>query len=72
MNQPLEQIFTQMKDGAEFEPNGSGKIFIKWAGLIVAPDMEAVEWMKTNVHIEFFDKYVVRILHASSERFSRS
>jgi hypothetical protein len=42
---------------------------MKWAGLLVAPDMEACEWMKANVGIEFFNEYVVRILHASPERF---
>jgi hypothetical protein len=33
--------------------------------------MEAVEWMKANVDAEFFNKYVVRIMDASPERFSQ-
>jgi hypothetical protein len=64
-----ERILTQMKEGEVFELNG--KMFTKWAGLVVAPDMEAVEWMKANVDAEFFNKYVIRILNASPERFSQ-
>jgi hypothetical protein len=63
-----ERILTQMKEGEVFELGG--KTFTKWAGLVVAPDMEAVEWMKSNVDAEFFNKYVVRIMHASPERFT--
>jgi hypothetical protein len=64
-----ERILAHMKEGEVFEL--SGKTFTKWAGLLVAPDMEAVEWMKANVDAEFFNKYVIRILHASPERFSQ-
>jgi len=63
-----ERILTQMKEGEVFELGG--KTFTKWAGLVVAPDMEAVEWMKANVDAEFFNKYVVRIMDASPERFT--
>jgi hypothetical protein len=63
--------FAQLKEGDRFEPMGSGKIFTKWAGLLVAPDMEACEWIKANVGTDFFNKYVIRALHASSDRFSR-
>ena len=64
------QTFAQLKEGDVIEPAGSGKTFTKQAGLLVAPDMEAVEWMKANGDAEFFDKYVVRIMHASPERFN--
>lgn len=64
-----DEILAQMKEGEVFELGG--KTFTKWAGLLVAPDMEAVEWMKANVSEEFFNKYVIRILHASPERFSQ-
>jgi hypothetical protein len=64
-----ERIFMQLKESDVIELNG--KTFTKWAGLVVAPDMEAVEWMKTNVDAEFFNKYVVRIMDASPERFSQ-
>jgi hypothetical protein len=64
-----ERILTQMKEGEVFELNG--KTFTKWAGLLVAPDMEACELIKTNVSEEFFNKYVIRILNASPERFSQ-
>jgi hypothetical protein len=62
--------FTQLKEGDEFKPAGSGKTFTKRAGVIVAPDMEACEWIRTTVGTEFLNKYVVRILHAYPERFS--
>ena len=62
--------FAQLKEGDRFEPMGSGKIFTKWAGLLVAPDMEACELIKANGSAEFFNKHVVRILYASPERFS--
>ncbi|NBO55772.1 MAG: hypothetical protein EBU84_14570 [Actinobacteria bacterium] len=64
-----ERIFMQLKESDVIELNG--KTFTKWAGLVVAPDMEAVEWMKANVDAEFFNKYVVRIMDASPERFSQ-
>jgi hypothetical protein len=67
----IVSTLTQLKEGAAFEPAGSGKTFIKRAGLIVAPDMEAWEWMKANAGTEFFNERVVRILHASPERYSR-
>ena len=54
---------SQMKEGDVFELNG--KTFTKWAGLIVAPDMEACALIKATAGDEFFNKYVVRILHAS-------
>jgi len=63
-----ERIFMQLKESEVFELGG--KTFTKWAGLLVAPDMEAVEWMKANVDAEFFNKYVVRIMDASPERFT--
>jgi len=63
-----ERILTQLKEGEVFELDG--KTFTKWAGLLVAPDMEACELIKSNVSEEFFNKYVIRILHASPERFS--
>jgi len=59
---------SQMKEGDVFELNG--KTFTKWAGLIVAPDMEACALFKATAGDELFNKYVVRILHASPERFS--
>ena len=68
----FSKTFIQLKEGDVIKPAGSGKTFIKWAGLLVAPDMEACEWMKANVGIEFFNEYVVRILHASPERFYRN
>ena len=64
-----ECIITQMKEGKVVELNG--KTFTKWAGLLVAPDMESCEWIKSNVSPEIFNKYVIRILHASPDRFSR-
>ena len=64
-----ERIFMQLKESDVIELNG--KTFTKWAGLVVAPDMEAVEWMKANVDAEFFNKYVVRIMDASPERCSQ-
>ena len=64
-----ERIFMQLKESDVIELNG--KTFTKWAGLVVAPDMEAVEWMKANVDADFFNKYVVRIMDASPERFSQ-
>ena len=63
-----ECVLTHMKEGEVFELGG--KTFTKWAGLLVAPDMEACELIKSNVSEEFFNKYVIRILHASPERFS--
>ena len=63
--------FTQLKEGNAFEPTGSGKTFTKRAGLIVAPDMEACEWIKTTIGPEFFNDRVIRILNACPERFSR-
>lgn len=58
--------FTQLKEGDVFELLGSGKIFTKWAGLIVAPNMESCEWIKTNFGADFFNKYVIRVLYVSS------
>jgi hypothetical protein len=63
-----ERILTQLKEGEVFKLNG--KTFTKWAGLLMAPDMESCELIKANVSAEFFNKYVIRILHASPERFS--
>ena len=65
----IARIFSQLKEGDTFKPIGSGKTFTKWAGLLVAPDMEAREWIRSQVSVEFFNEYVVRILHASPERF---
>jgi hypothetical protein len=65
------RALAQLKEGDVIEPPGSGKTFTKWAGLLVAPDMEACEWIKTNVGAEFFNEHVARILHASPERFYR-
>jgi hypothetical protein len=64
-----EGILMQLKEGNVIELNG--KIFTKWAGLIVAPDRDAYEWIETNVRIEFFDKYVIRIAYASPYRFQQ-
>jgi len=64
-----ERILTQMKEGDVVEIDG--KTFTKWAGLLLAPDMEACELIKANVSEEFFNKYVVRIMDASPERFSQ-
>ena len=63
-----ERILTRMKEGEVFELGG--KTFTKWAGLMVAPDMESCELIKANVSEEFFNKYVIRILNASPKRFS--
>ena len=68
----IARTFSQLKEGDGFKPVGSEKTFTKWAGLLVAPDMEAREWIRSQVSVEFFNDYVVRILHASPERFSRS
>lgn len=68
----IARTFSQLKEGDTFKPVGSEKTFTKWAGLLVAPDMEAREWIRSQVSVEFFNEYVVRILHASPERFSRS
>lgn len=58
-----ERIITRMKEGEVFELGG--KTFTKWAGLLVAPDMESCELIKANVSVEFFNKCVVRIMYAS-------
>jgi len=63
------QALAQLKEGDVIDPPGSGKTFTKRAGLIVAPDMEACEWIKANIGAEFFNEHVVRILYASPERF---
>jgi hypothetical protein len=68
----IARTFSQLKEGDGFKPVGSGKTFTKWAGLLVAPDMEAREWIRSHVSVEFFNEYVVMILHASPERFSRN
>lgn len=73
MNQPTNDLvvyaFARLKEGESFEPNGSGKMFTKWAGSIVAPDAEACEWVKTTLGNDFFNKHFVRILYASPDRF---
>jgi hypothetical protein len=72
----IERAFNLLKEGDVFEPTGDscrvvrGKQYTKLAGLLVAPDMEAYNWMKANAHPNFFDNYVVRILIPSSARFS--
>jgi hypothetical protein len=71
-HESIARTFSQLKEGDTFKPIGSGKTFTKWAGLLVAPDMEAREWIRSNVAIDFFNDYVVMILHASPERFSIS
>jgi len=68
----IVRTFAQFKNGIVFEPYGSRKKFTKMAGLLVAPDTEAFEWIRLNVSPEFFNKYVVKILYASPERFSSS
>ena len=68
----IVSTFTQFKNGFVFEPNGSGKKFTKMAGVLVAPDTEAFEWIRLNVSPEFFNEYVVKILYASPDRFSRN
>jgi hypothetical protein len=68
-NHLIANAFTQLKEGGVIEPAGSGKTFTKRGGLLVASDMEACEWIKSNIGIGFFNKYVVRIMHARPERF---
>jgi hypothetical protein len=58
-----------LKEGGVIEPAGSGKTFIKRGGVLVAPDMEACEWIRSNIGNDFFNKYVVRIMYARPERF---
>jgi len=67
----IVQTFTQLKNGDVVEPIGSGKLFTKFSGLLVAPDLEAFEWIRENVSSEFFNKFVIRFLYASPDRFSR-
>lgn len=67
----IVEVFAQLKNGDVVEPIGSGKLFTKLADLLVAPDMEAYDWIRENVNSEFFNKYVVRVLYASPDRFAR-
>jgi hypothetical protein len=69
--QSIDCAFAQLKEGRGFEPVGSGKIFTRMAGLLVAPDLEAYKWIKANTSPEFFNEHVVRILYSRSDRFSR-
>ena len=61
----IDRAFAQLKDGDKFEPVGSGKIFTKMAGVLVAPDLESYTWIKSKTSSEFFNKYVVRIMYSS-------
>jgi predicted P-loop ATPase/GTPase len=36
------------------------------AGLLVAPDMDAYNWMKSRVSARFFNTHVVRIVYVSA------
>jgi len=71
LQQSIVSAFAQLKEGHGFEPVGSGKIFTRMAGLLVAPDLEAYMWIKSNASPEFFNERVVRILYSSAQRFSR-
>lgn len=68
-NKYLLNIFNHLKEGDTYQPPGCEKIFKKRGGLIVSPDIEAYEWMKSNVGNEFTNKYVVRILYAFPKNF---
>ncbi len=56
----IARTFSQLKEGDTFKPVGSGKTFTKWAGLLVAPDMEA----RAQQHAE-------QIVKGSSQIFVR-
>lgn len=68
-NDLVAHAFARLKEGESFEPNGTGKTFTKKAGSIVAPDMESCEWVKATLGNDFFNEHVIRILHASPDRF---
>ena len=57
-------ILARAKEMDRFNLTNSEKVFMKLAGMIAAPDMEAYEWVRMNVSAEFFNTHVVRIAYA--------
>jgi hypothetical protein len=57
-------ILSNVKDGQSFTLDNSGKSFMKIAGMIAAPDMDAYESVRMTVSAEFFNTHVVRVAYA--------
>ena len=63
----LLQCFERLREGHCFQVGEcAGKKFKKMAGLLVAPDMDAYNWMKSRVSARFFNTHVVRIVYVSA------
>jgi hypothetical protein len=63
----LPTRFAQLIEGRCFQiDDDSGKVFKKMAGLLLAPDTDAYNWIKARVSANFFNTYVVRIVYVSA------
>lgn len=62
----LPTRFAQLLEGRCFQIDDSGKVFKKMAGLLLAPDTDAYNWIKSRVSAHFFNTYVVRIVYVSA------
>ena len=63
----MTEILAGLKEGqdVELDKDNTGKIFTKMAGLFVTQDLDAYQWIKANVSVDFFSTYVARIVSVS-------
>lgn len=62
----LLACFERLREGQSFQTSESGKIFKKMAGMLVALDMDAYNWIKSRVSAHFFNTRVVRLVYVSA------
>lgn len=62
----LLQCFERLREGQCFQTSESRKIFKKMAGMLVALDMDAYNWIKSRVSEYFFNTRVVRLVYVSA------
>ena len=61
----IDHLFSNLKEGQSIRCNDQEKNFTKMGGLILAPDIDSYNWIKTRVSATFFNTYVGRLVSVS-------